>query len=477
MSGPEAGSFPADLVPEVATSTWTEGSVAPAAPAEASAVSMESGGEAFAVPAVPPLLAETPPSTAGGMAGTPEMPAAPAVTPSAFEPPAAEPPAAEPAPAAPPAPESAPAPAPSAPEPSFGVPAMSQPPAAVPEQSRQPYAAPEQASQPPASAPVPPPTPGAYPPGYPYPAPAQGQPPAPGYSQYGYGQPAAPSYPAPSYPMYGQPAAPSYPMYGQPAPGSVPMMPAYGQPAPGSVPFYPQPGMMQPPARKTNIGLIVGIVALVVVLVIAVIGTVLLLRIGAASPTPQGPPVGATATSAAAATATAGLNVVFQDSLLSNANGWADDSHCSFQSDGYHVKDGYICYAPAGNFTDSTVSVQVKQVAGDVHYFYGLVLRRGSQGNFYEFDIDGNGKWAFGKVVNGTYTEIVPFVAHSAIKRGLNATNTLSVTASSTHFLFFVNGTQVGQADDSTFSSGYCGVEGDDHLEVVFTNFTIATPR
>ncbi len=168
-------------------------------------------------------------------------------------------------------------------------------------------------------------------------------------------------------------------------------------------------------------------------------------------------------------------NVIFSDPLTSNANGWGDSNgHCFFQDNSYHIKNNYICYAPAGNITDANVTVQVEQVAGPLLYPYGIVFRRTSTGNWYEFDIDSNSKWTFVKTVNETTTTIVDYTPNAAIKGGLHTLNTLLVKIKGTHFEFFVNGTQVGQADDTTFASGKIGLSaGGAATEVAYTNFEI----
>ncbi len=295
----------------------------------------------------------------------------------------------------------------------------------------------------------------------------------------------------PSMPLYPQPAPPSYPLYGQApgqaAPPSVPLygQPMYGQPlppgyplyAPGMPPGYPTPA--SPPARKSRMGLIIGIVAaaLVAVLVTSVGVALALSHTTAASPAAQAQPtVGAQGT--ATVTPTPSERVIFQDPLTANTNGWIDDgTHCSIHSDGYHIIGAFICYAPTGSFGNVSVSVTTRQIAGPITEFYGLVLRRTSQGNYYKFSIDSNGKWRFSKVVNNTLTEILPFVPNSAIHQGANAVNTLKVRAIGSHFTFFVNGIEVGEADDSTFSAGLCGPDGAGSSEIVFTDFVVALPH
>ena len=303
----------------------------------------------------------------------------------------------------------------------------------------------------------------------PYPGAGYSQPPAapPAYGGEPYASQQS-SGGQPGYPAYGQPAAPSTPYYGQPA---APSTPYYGQGMPGGYPMPQQPGYPapQPPRRGRNLWLIIGIpVAVVLVLCIGAFAG--LAYIGS-----RLPETSTSTSTTTSATATPSEQVIFQDALTSSSHddNWPNESNCTFASDGYHVKGGYLCYAPAGNVSDATISVQVKQTSGDVAQGYGLVLRRTSTGNYYIFAIDSSGEWAFYKFVNDTPTAVKDFVTSSAVKSGLNASNTLKVTMSGSSFAFYVNGTQVGQATDSTFASGKSGVSGADSSEVVYTSFKI----
>jgi hypothetical protein len=71
----------------------------------------------------------------------------------------------------------------------------------------------------------------------------------------------------------------------------------------------------------------------------------------------------------------------------------------------------------------------------------------------------------------------VGLIASPAIHVGLGATNTLEVRVLDSHFDFFVNGTKVGQADDTNYIaiSGNDVLEGSDGIEIVFSNLTIST--
>jgi hypothetical protein len=152
---------------------------------------------------------------------------------------------------------------------------------------------------------------------------------------------------------------------------------------------------------------------------------------------------------------------------------------CTSKADGYHINNAAVCLAPnppVTAFADGTVSVQAKQISGAITQGYSLVFRAGGSGSipdFYAFLIDGNGYWRAFKVSGGQATFFGPFTANAAIHKGLHASNTLQVVMTGSHFDFSVNGTKVGQADDSTLSSGIPGLFGGVGVEVVFTNFSV----
>ena len=194
----------------------------------------------------------------------------------------------------------------------------------------------------------------------------------------------------------------AYPSQSAPssAPSAWPGQPS-GYNAPGTLPpyasggFAPQPPAPLPP-RKSRSSLIIGLLLVVVVLLASGLGIALYAlnthhQQGLAG-------AGATATSSLTTptpTATPGRTILFQDPLTSNTYDWANDSHCFFQNKSYHVRDAYVCYAPAGNIVDATISVDAFQVSGSLIWFYGLLFRRVSTGNFYVFVIDGNSQWKF----------------------------------------------------------------------------------
>lgn len=241
--------------------------------------------------------------------------------------------------------------------------------------------------------------------------------------------------------MPSDPPSPS----GYGAPYQMPQSPAY-QPAPPVWAGAPPPPQPRPRKRRTWLA----VVALVVIVVC--IGLVLLSQL------PN-------------LTANSGS---YTSSLRGTASGWVTNSNCFFGADGYHIKGSYICYAPIAAQQNALATVSVKQTGGDDTFlFYGVVVRRVSAGNYYMFAVDSEGKWRFGKVVSGQYTDIVKEQASTAIKTDPGATNVLQVQAKGQHFIFQINGARVDELDDGTYSSGLWGLSGGDGIEVVYTALKI----
>lgn len=329
-------------------------------------------------------------------------------------------------------------------------------------------------------------------PGYPQPGYGQPQqPPQPGYGQpqypqpdYGQPQQPQPGYGQPQYPQpgYGQPGAPSQGMgYGQPGYPSQSM--GYGAPPPGGgyPGAYPPQQPQQP--RRSRAPLIAGIIGGVLLLCIVACGIGLYASanglLGAASSINT--VLSATETALAQnVTPTVSENVLYQDSLTDSPSGWSTGAHCAFKSDGYHISGGYICFAPdAAAAPNVDVTVEVKGVKTGSNTSYAVVFRHASKGNYYDFEITPDGQWAFYKVVNDKATAISDYQSSTAIQTGATATNQMRVLAVGSHFVFYVNGQQVGVGDDSTFASGSVALgnfDNDATMDVVFTNMTVSQP-
>ena len=249
-----------------------------------------------------------------------------------------------------------------------------------------------------------------------------------------------------------------------PAPGGPTYGTGYG--APGGYPGAYAPGQGWRPSAQPEPrpwGRIIGAIfggLIVVAIVVSVIYTVT---------RPPAPPVKFTS---AQETQTAVVaSTILADPLTSNVNGWSDDSHCYFDTNGYHIRNAWMCYAPIGSQVDGTESVTAKEIAGPVNHGYGLVFRRVSKGNYYQFMITSSGDYAVFKIQNDTLSDLVPYTPSSAIDVGLNAVNTLSVTMSGPVFDCYVNGVKVTETHDSAFPQGLWGLGVYSTDNVVFTDY------
>lgn len=160
----------------------------------------------------------------------------------------------------------------------------------------------------------------------------------------------------------------------------------------------------------------------------------------------------------------------FSDPLTTDTGHWPIlSSHCRFANGGYQVSAG-LCTLNSPLVDDGVISVAVTATAGPTNIGSGLLYRSTTAG-YYEFVIVPAGGWAFAKIV-GRSGSIVDSGNSSAINQGLNVKNTLEVSFRGSHFEFSVNGTQVGQDDDSALRLlGQVGVTTGPGGTAVFNNF------
>lgn len=214
--------------------------------------------------------------------------------------------------------------------------------------------------------------------------------------------------------------------------------------------------------------------ALVAVLLVTALVIVLISRPQSAPAKAHITPT-ATARPAPTASPTPVENVTYQAPLTSATRSWPNSGHSFFANGGYELAGAWIAYAPSGQFSNGSVSTQARQISGAPNLFYGLLLRGAGNNLYYFYGVNGSQQWTFALVRNGNGQPIVAATTDAHINAGLNATNTLTVRAAGSHFTFYINGAQVGQADDATIAAGELAVinpSGD--LSVVYNNFTVA---
>ena len=215
-------------------------------------------------------------------------------------------------------------------------------------------------------------------------------------------------------------------------------------------------------------------------LILGIVGLVAIGLAGCGALVTNTPPIQATGSTAAVKpypTATS-TQVVYKNSLTSQAGGWARTPECMFTSSGLSVRpsggQAYICLAPTSPFNDVSVTVTVQQISGSPTHAYGIAFQHTAPKNYIFFGIDGHGHFIFTTVVNDISHTIIPFTASSAIHTGLYAPNKLQVIAKGAVITLLVNGKAVGQATLSGFPAGTIGLRGINDGEVVFSQLSIA---
>lgn len=292
----------------------------------------------------------------------------------------------------------------------------------------------------------------------------------------------APLAPAP-------PAGTEYPQHGSPGPEAASAPAGYTPYPSGYVPYPSAPAVA--PAQPVGKGRIAVMVTLAVIGVLLIGGGSIAAIVAAAQTAKSHIPAPAalarqTATPTPMATQTS--YVIYQNALMAKVAGWANDTHCKFESDGYHIvsqSETYLCFAPTRQLVDVDFSVDVKQVDGSSNVAYGITFRyprppAGGSANHYEFGINSYGEWSAWKVINDQVINLSDLATSAAIHPGQMVTNRLRVRTNGEQFDFFVNGTYVGHVDDSRYSNGYVGtigyvgLRGCAYCDVDFTNISVS---
>lgn len=190
--------------------------------------------------------------------------------------------------------------------------------------------------------------------------------------------------------------------------------------------------------------------------------------------------------------AASGADILFsEDFTAGEANGWQTES----DSLGYTavINEQMIIEISAPNvlqyvtlekplFSDFILEVDATQLAGPTEGSYGILFRMANPGQFYRFDLTGNGLYIIERRNgDGTWARLVDdWVPSPAIRQGLNATNRLRVTAVGPSLSFYINDQLVQQLTDQTHLAGQlaldAGTFGQPGLQVAFDNLIVRQP-
>ena len=126
---------------------------------------------------------------------------------------------------------------------------------------------------------------------------------------------------------------------------------------------------------------------------------------------------------------------------------------------------------PNGSFpANYVIEAQLQQIGTAADF--GIYFRNqpGNQSGVYTFFIHPNGTWSAYVYDNatGAPTEIARGSLNGASSNGI-----IDIVVSGSNFTFYVNGQQVGKANDNTYPSGTVGIAVDAGGSILASNFAL----
>ena len=184
-----------------------------------------------------------------------------------------------------------------------------------------------------------------------------------------------------------------------------------------------------------------------------------------------------------------GGEVLFEDDFSSTSSGWdqvdSSDRVTDYDNGAYLIRvndtNSDAWANPGKTFGDVRVEVDATKTGGDDNNNFGVICRSqaGSVDDFYTLWISSDGYYAIVKIENGDLGFLVEWQTSDAINQG-NTTNHIRGDCVGSTLSVYANGTLLGSADDSTFTSGDVGLEAGTFdvggTEIRFDNFVVSQP-
>ncbi len=160
-------------------------------------------------------------------------------------------------------------------------------------------------------------------------------------------------------------------------------------------------------------------------------------------------------------------NILFQDDFSNTSSGWdrvnigkdiADYSKGTYRI--YINEPNVNVWANPGlNFSDTRVEVDATKVSGPDDNDFGITCRVKDTNHFYFLIISSDGYYGIGKMKGElqAFIGMEAMLPSEAILQG-NRTNHLRADCVGNKLTLYVNGTKVGQATDTEYTSGDIGL-------------------
>jgi hypothetical protein len=139
---------------------------------------------------------------------------------------------------------------------------------------------------------------------------------------------------------------------------------------------------------------------------------------------------------------------------------------------------GQVAWASAGRtYGDFRLTVEATQVSGPADNEYGVLVRMQDDQHFYAFSVSGDGYVRAARYDGASWIILGPDWSPSdAVNQG-ETTNVLEVEVTGGVFVFRVNGVQVLQVEDATYTKGdiglYAGTFSEGDVVITFDNLEV----
>jgi hypothetical protein len=182
-------------------------------------------------------------------------------------------------------------------------------------------------------------------------------------------------------------------------------------------------------------------------------------------------------------------SVLFQDDFSDPASGWMqgqdDIGLTEYSNGGFRILVNSDVAAkvsiPRLQMSNVRIEVEAMKIGGPDDNEFGIVCRYQNEDNFYFFTISSDGYYGIGKYKDNQVNLIGMEMMQSNdnIHQGTNSNHLRADCVEST-LAFYINGTKVGEVQDSDFSTGDVGLLAgtfrDPGVDILFDNFSVQKP-
>lgn len=184
------------------------------------------------------------------------------------------------------------------------------------------------------------------------------------------------------------------------------------------------------------------------------------------------------------------VEVLYRDDFNNIHSGWDisedADSKTAYDDGRYRIlvkKLNWTIWSyPGADFADTQIEVDATKEGGDDANHFGVICRLVNDDNYYQFILTSNGYYGIFIREKGTFTQIDAddWRSSAAINQGA-ATNHIRAICSGSQLTLIINGSDVAQVDDHTFTHGDIGLFAGNYdqpgTDMLFSSLVVYKPE